>query len=43
MGPSGSGKSTLLSMITGIDRPTDGSVTIAGDRIDQMKEGKLAA
>ncbi|MDH4140072.1 MAG: ABC transporter ATP-binding protein [Coriobacteriia bacterium] len=43
VGPSGSGKSTMLNMITGIDRPTDGSVTIAGDRIDQMKEDKLAA
>ncbi len=29
VGPSGSGKSTLLNMITGIDRPTGGSVTIA--------------
>jgi putative ABC transport system ATP-binding protein len=38
VGPSGSGKSTMLNMITGIDRPTSGSVTIAGDRIDQMKE-----
>jgi ABC-type lipoprotein export system ATPase subunit len=43
VGPSGSGKSTMLNMITGIDRPTSGSVTIAGDRIDQMKEDKLAA
>jgi len=43
VGPSGSGKSTMLNMITGIDRPTGGSVTIAGDRIDQMKEDKLAA
>jgi ABC-type lipoprotein export system ATPase subunit len=43
VGPSGSGKSTMLNMITGIDRPTAGSVTIAGDRIDQMKEDKLAA
>jgi putative ABC transport system ATP-binding protein len=38
VGPSGSGKSTMLNMITGIDRPTGGSVTIAGDRIDQMRK-----
>jgi len=43
VGPSGSGKSTMLNMITGIDRPSGGSVTIAGDRIDEMKEDKLAA
>jgi putative ABC transport system ATP-binding protein len=43
VGPSGSGKSTMLNMITGIDRPTSGSVTIAGDRIDRMREDKLAA
>jgi len=43
VGPSGSGKSTMLNMITGIDRPSSGSVTIAGDRIDQMKEDRLAA
>jgi putative ABC transport system ATP-binding protein len=43
VGPSGSGKSTMLNMITGIDRPSGGSVTIAGDRIDQMKEDELAA
>ena len=43
VGPSGSGKSTLLNMITGIDRPTAGSVSVAGRRIDQMKEDALAA
>lgn len=43
VGPSGSGKSTMLNMITGIDRPTSGSVIIGGQRIDQMKENKLAA
>jgi len=43
VGPSGSGKSTMLNMITGIDQPTGGTVTIAGDRIDQMKEDALAA
>jgi putative ABC transport system ATP-binding protein len=42
-GPSGSGKSTILNIITGIDRPTAGSVTVAGDRIDQMTEEELAA
>jgi putative ABC transport system ATP-binding protein len=43
VGPSGSGKSTMLNMITGIDQPTCGTVTIAGDRIDKMKEDQLAA
>ena len=43
MGPSGSGKSTLLNLIGGLDRPTGGSVEIAGDRIDQMSDRQLAA
>ena len=42
VGPSGSGKSTILNIITGIDRPTGGSVTVAGERIDQMTEEDLA-
>jgi len=42
VGPSGSGKSTMLNMITGIDRPTKGSVTVDGIRIDDMKEDKLS-
>ena len=42
VGPSGSGKSTILNMITGIDRPTKGSVVINGQRIDTMKEDDLA-
>ncbi len=43
MGPSGSGKSTLLNLIGGLDRPTRGSVSIAGDRIDELPERRLAA
>lgn len=42
VGPSGSGKSTMLNMITGIDRPTKGSVIVDGMRIDDLKEDKLA-
>jgi putative ABC transport system ATP-binding protein len=42
VGPSGSGKSTIMNMITGIDRPTSGTVTVRGERIDQMSEEQLA-
>ncbi len=43
VGPSGSGKSTALNLITGIDRPTAGTVTVDGHRLDQMTEEQLAA
>ena len=43
MGPSGSGKSTLLNLIGGLDRPTQGSIDVGGQRIDQMSGGKLSA
>jgi putative ABC transport system ATP-binding protein len=38
VGPSGCGKSTLLNLLGGIDRPSSGSVTIDGRRIDQMRD-----
>jgi putative ABC transport system ATP-binding protein len=41
-GPSGSGKSTILNLIAGIDRPTAGTVTVEGSRLDQMSEEQLA-
>jgi putative ABC transport system ATP-binding protein len=43
MGPSGSGKSTLLNLIGGLDRPTNGTVSIAGERVDELSDRKLAA
>jgi putative ABC transport system ATP-binding protein len=42
MGPSGSGKSTLLNLLAGLDRPTSGTIDIAGKRIDQMSSRELA-
>ena len=42
VGPSGSGKTTILNMVTGIDRPTAGTVTVGGRRIDTMSEEELA-
>ena len=42
VGKSGSGKSTLLNMVAGIDRPTSGSVAVAGTAIHGLAENKLA-
>jgi len=42
MGPSGSGKSTLLNLIGGLDRPTRGTVTIGGEKVDQLSDHALA-
>jgi len=42
MGPSGSGKSTLLNLIAGLDRPTRGTVRVAGAEVSAMTPGALA-
>jgi putative ABC transport system ATP-binding protein len=41
MGPSGSGKSTLMHILAGLDKPTSGTVTIAGQEITSMSDGEL--
>jgi len=43
MGPSGSGKTTLLNLIAGIDRPTEGTITVADVDISKLNESDLAA
>ena len=42
MGPSGSGKTTLLNLIGGLDSPTAGTITVDGERIDQLSSGELS-
>jgi putative ABC transport system ATP-binding protein len=42
MGPSGSGKTTLLNLIAGIDRPNEGSLTVAGTDVTRLGESELA-
>jgi putative ABC transport system ATP-binding protein len=42
MGPSGSGKTTLLNLIGGLDRPSAGEITVAGERLDQLSGSDLS-
>jgi putative ABC transport system ATP-binding protein len=43
MGPSGSGKSTLLNLVAGLDKPTRGTVRVAGEEVSAMSAAQLAA
>jgi putative ABC transport system ATP-binding protein len=43
MGPSGSGKTTLLNLLGGLDVPSAGSITVAGDEISRLSRGRLTA
>jgi putative ABC transport system ATP-binding protein len=43
MGPSGSGKTTLLNLMGGLDLPSAGSITVAGDEITHMSGSKMTA
>lgn len=42
MGPSGSGKTTLLNLLGGLDLPSSGQVTVAGERIDQLPASRMS-
>jgi len=42
LGPSGSGKSTLLNLVAGLDRPSHGSVFVAGTNVGEMREAESA-
>jgi putative ABC transport system ATP-binding protein len=41
MGPSGCGKTTLLNLLGGIDKPSNGKITVAGNRLDELNAKQL--
>jgi putative ABC transport system ATP-binding protein len=41
MGPSGCGKTTLLNLLGGIDKPTDGTITVAGNKLNELSAKEL--
>jgi putative ABC transport system ATP-binding protein len=43
MGPSGSGKTTLLNLLGGLDTPSEGSITVGGDRLDKLSGARLSS
>lgn len=42
MGPSGTGKSTLLNLVSGIDRPDSGTITVDGTELTKLSRSRLA-
>src|SRR3954463_6986885 len=41
MGPSGSGKSTLMHILAGLDRPTSGTISIAGTTLGKLSDTEM--
>ena len=43
VGPTGCGKSTTLTLVSGLERPSDGTVTVAGRRVDRKATGQRSS